>query len=50
MRLKHGIWSQVGDLEHSIRKLQLEMQRQTADISRLDQVLLSLSPSYSRML
>ena len=28
---------EVGDLEHSIRKLHVEMQRQTSDIARLDQ-------------
>jgi len=34
---ERSLEKEVGDLEHSIRKLQLEMQRQTADISRLDQ-------------
>eukprot|EP00288_Rhodomonas_lens_P013805 CAMPEP_0177708844 /NCGR_PEP_ID=MMETSP0484_2-20121128/10489_1 /TAXON_ID=354590 /ORGANISM="Rhodomonas lens, Strain RHODO" /LENGTH=414 /DNA_ID=CAMNT_0019220427 /DNA_START=209 /DNA_END=1453 /DNA_ORIENTATION=- len=34
---ERSLEKEIGDLEHSIRKLQLEMARQTADIHRLEQ-------------
>ena len=34
---ERSLEKEIGDLEHSIRKLQLEMARQTSDIQRLEQ-------------